>query len=381
MPKRSHPNERIKREYFIYLREARRLSDATVDAAATAIAEFEGCTKCCEFQKFRHEQAIGFKRHLHARGLSLSTIVTRLNALRAFFQWLSTQPGFKSRLTAVDADYFQAGAKEARAARARSLKPVLSLEQLQHVLAKMPYGTDIELRDRAVLAFIVLTGARDGAVRSFKLKHVDVVAGQIEHHAAEVDTKFSRSYRTYFFPVGKQFRQVTEDWIRYLQENLRYEPNDPLFPATDVGPGADGLFEARGLSLDHWSSTTPIRQIFRAAFTAAGLDYVNPHSVRSTLTRLGERVRRTPEEFKAWSQNLGHMDVLTTFSSYGAVTPERQAQLMHQIDGHKEAANDDAAVLNQIGELLRKAGRADAGPQEDVVDKFESNGAPKRAGD
>lgn len=44
MPKRSHPNERIKREYFIYLREARRLSDATVDAAATAIAEFEGYT-------------------------------------------------------------------------------------------------------------------------------------------------------------------------------------------------------------------------------------------------------------------------------------------------------------------------------------------------
>ncbi len=40
---------------------------------------------------------------------------------------------------------------------------------------------------------------------------------------------------------------------------------------------------------------------------------------------------RTPEEFKAWSQNLGHETVLTTFSSYGEVARERQAKLMRQL--------------------------------------------------
>jgi hypothetical protein len=31
----------------------------------------------------------------------------------------------------------------------------------------------------------------------------------------------------------------------------------------------------------------------------------------------GERICRTPEQFKAWSQNLGHEKPLMTFCSYG----------------------------------------------------------------
>jgi hypothetical protein len=44
---------------------------------------------------------------------------------------------------------------------------------------------------------------------------------------------------------------------------------------------------------------------------------------------------KTPEEFKAWSQNLGHEKVLTTFTSYGAVAAHRQAALIKGL-----AAND-----------------------------------------
>ena len=35
-----------------------------------------------------------------------------------------------------------------------------------------------------------------------------------------------------------------------------------------------------------------------------------------------------PEEMKAWSQNLGHADVLTTFTSYGEVPLHRQKELI-----------------------------------------------------
>ena len=63
--------------------------------------------------------------------------------------------------------------------------------------------------------------------------------------------------------------------------------------------------QAVGLKPAHWSTAAPIRAIFREAFVAAGLPYFNPQSLRSTLFALGETVCRTPEEFKAWSQNLG----------------------------------------------------------------------------
>jgi hypothetical protein len=35
--------------------------------------------------------------------------------------------------------------------------------------------------------------------------------------------------------------------------------------------------------------------------------------------------------FKAWSQNLGHAHVLTTFTSYGAVAQHRQDEIMTQL--------------------------------------------------
>jgi hypothetical protein len=55
---------------------------------------------------------------------------------------------------------------------------------------------------------------------------------------------------------------------------------------------------------------------------------LNPHSFRNTLFQLGQKVCKTPEQFKAWSQNLGHEKVLTTFLSYGEVMCHRQGEII-----------------------------------------------------
>ena len=62
--------------------------------------------------------------------------------------------------------------------------------------------------------------------------------------------------------------------------------------------------------------------------------------IRHTLTLLAETKCSTAEEFKAWSQNLGHEDVLTTFTSYGEVPGHRQVEIM---DGLRAAAPPKAA--------------------------------------
>src|SRR5262249_5379295 len=72
----------------------------------------------------------------------------------------------------------------------------------------------------------------------------------------------------------------------------------------------------------------PIRAIFKDAFAGVGLPYFNPHSFRKTLALLGGQICKSPEEYKAWSQNLGHENVLTTFSSYGDVARHRQAEII-----------------------------------------------------
>jgi integrase len=143
----------------------------------------------------------------------------------------------------------------------------------------MPSGTEIERRNRALVAFTLLTGARDSAIASMKLKHVDLKEGCVHQDAREVKTKFSKTFTTYFFPVGDGFRRSWQDWVRYLREEKLWGNDDPLFPATRIAVGQTHQFEAAGLERAHWSTATPIRTIFREAFERAGLPYFNPHSL------------------------------------------------------------------------------------------------------
>jgi integrase len=331
-------NERIKRHYFTYLAEALGHSEQTLDAVAKAIARFEAYTRYKDFKAFHIEQAKGFKHSLSdqrssrsGEPLSKATLYATLTALKRFFVWLAGQPGYKSRISYADAEYFNLSTKDARIAKAARPARVPTLEQICHVIQGMPTTTEIERRDRALIAFAILTGARDGAIASFKLRHIDFEEGRIDQDARQVHTKFSKSFMTTFFPVGDEIRLVVVDWVNYLRREKLWGLDDPLFPATQIAVGAGLRFEAVGLGRKHWSTASPIRTIFKEAFASVGLPYFNPHSFRKTLALLGGQRCRTPEEYKAWSQNLGHEHVLTTFCSYGDVSGYRQSQIMRSL--------------------------------------------------
>jgi integrase len=206
-----------------------------------------------------------------------------------------------------------------------------------------------------LVAFTLLTGARDGAIASFKLKHVDLAAGCVHQDAREVRTKFSKTFITYFLPVGGDVLGIVTDWVRFLREERLWSNDDPLFPATRVTVGEMRRFEAVGLARAHWSSAAPIRAIFREAFNEAGLPYFNPHSFRKTLVQLGSTVCQTPEEFKAWSQNLGHEGVLTTFYSYGEVGNNRQGEIIKSLAHPKHDSQRVAELAKALVREMRES--------------------------
>lgn len=338
MTKHCASNERIKRKYFAYLKEARGQSDPTVDAVAKALNRFEVYSRHRDFKSFHFNQAVAFKNHLaeqkgqqSGEKLSKGTVLATLTQLKRFFQWLSDKPGYKSRFQYSDADYFNLSEKDTRVATARREAIVPTMEQIKRVIKSMPASTAIEQRNRALMAFTLLTGARDSAIASMKLKHVDLFNNCVDQDAREVKTKFSKTFKTFFFPVGEEIREILADWIKYLREEKLWDNDDPLFPKTLTAPGDDYQFATAGLSREHWSTATPIRTIFREAFVRAGLPYFNPHSFRNTLVGFAEKICRTPEEFKAWSQNLGHEKVMTSFINYGAVTCQRQGEILRDL--------------------------------------------------
>lgn len=197
-----------------------------------------------------------------------------------------------------------------------------------------------------MIAFTLLTGARDGAIASMKLKHVEMDEGKVFQDAREVKTKFSKTFSTFFFPVGDDVRCILVDWVDYLRREKLWGHDDPLFPSTQMILGHTGQFEVAGIARRHWSNATPIRAIFRSAFAAGDLPYFNPHSFRHTLVRLAYEFCRVPEDFKAWSQNLGHEHVMTSLTSYGEVAAPRQGEIIHGLrNGKLETASHDADEL------------------------------------
>lgn len=360
MAKHNSANTRIKREYYQYLKEAMRRDEASIDAVAKALSRFEESNGHKDFGRFHREQAVAFKRKLDeqtsirtGKPLSRATVHSTLSAVKAFFFWLAGQPGYKSKIAYDDANYFNLSDKDVRIANATRQRPVPTMDQINHVLASMPTMSDIELRNRALIAFAILTGARDGAMASLQMKHIDLAERVVHQDARDVRTKASKSFRTWFFPVGIDALEIFTGYCQHLREHLLWGDDDPLFPATLIAIDESGGFAPCGLRRDNWKSAGPIREIFKAAFEAAGLPYFNPHSFRNTLVQLGERTCTSAETFKAWSQNLGHEQVLTTFTSYGRVAPHRQAELIRRMDTSR-VVDTDERLTEMLAETIRK---------------------------
>lgn len=359
MSKYNENNERIKRKYLTFLKQAKGQDESTIDAVAKALGRFEKYNKYKDFKLFHYQQAVAFKADLSKQlnrqtgePLSKSTMNGTLNQLKGFFEWLSMQQGYKSRINYCDAEYFNLSEKEKRIASAKRAKPVATLEQAKHALSLMPESTLIEQRNKALFAFTLMTGARVQALISFKIKHVDRNANSVLQDARSVKTKFSKTFTTTFFPVGDEVYEVFYKWFERLTKELLYSLDDPLFPKTKTIVGDNFEFKSTGLSKEHWGTSAPINIIFKDAFGRVGLPYFNPHSFRNTLSALGQKVCASPEEFKAWSQNLGHDKVMTTFFSYGEVQESRQVEIFNELRVPVDRATIGSSELKTLESVL-----------------------------
>lgn len=357
MTKYNAKNERIKREYFEYQREAMRKSESTIQGLSIALYRFEEYTGFKPFSTFNKEQAIAFKHALldavaqrDGKPLSKSTIQHTLNAIKEFFIWLSREQEYRNKVNIHDADYLNYNAKDARAAGVRPMKSPPTLEQVRTAILAMPSTSPTERRDRALFALALLTGMRDSALVSLRLKHIDMVEGVVNQDPNLVRTKASKHIITYLVPVGDDLKEMVADWVRYLREELRYGDDDPLFPRTKVSHSETEGFVATGFEPICWSTAATVRKIVREAYERVGIPYFHPHLLRKTLVKIGEQRCRNPEEFKAWSQNIGHESVLTTFRSYGEVAVERQGALIKGLDG--SPAPVTAEIIKQVFDQL-----------------------------
>ena len=357
MPK-SHPeNVQIKKKYEGFLRRADGKSEKTIAASLAAIDRFFEMNNHKSLKHFRLEQAESFRQRFEddsnpktGKPYSSSTVVSTLKALQHFFAWLADQPGY-GKIKSMHARYFTPSLADERIARAKRPKNIPTLEQINRVLKAMPANTSIQRRDRALIAFTALTGMRDAATATVKLRHIDLNKRLVRQDGASMNTKFNKTFTTFFFPVGAPIRTTFENWVHELQQDQHFGPSDPAFPKPQMGRDPDSGFRIEGLSRDHYAGATRFRAIFKDAFEAVGFPYANPHCLRDMLALLGlERCKDNLPALKAWSQNLGHSDMMTTLCSYASLTEAEQGRLLSELEIVKRP--NEHNILQEIRKLV-----------------------------
>lgn len=351
-------NERIKRAYFAYLTGARGFSDLSIQAIEQALWKYEECVQESDFGKFNAKAAKGFKDWLETRkggrtgaGLSLASQYHILRHVRDFFTWLSGQPGYKSRINAFDVQYFKLDNKKSRIATTAPRQEFPPLEYVQTLCRSIVPKTEVDHRDRALIAFTLLTGMRDKAIMTLPLECFDVEKLLVHQDPQKgVLTKFSKTIPTMIFQFDEELLKHVLDWHRFLKEEKLFDNAAPLFPRTKLEQKSetDLCFEGTDVEPFCWSTTQGIRTVFKKRAEAAGLRYYSPHKFRHTATVEAFKHCRTAEELRAISQNFGHANIGTTFGTYGTLPDYQVEDIIARMNFKKSPEGREDVLLDSI---------------------------------
>lgn len=354
----------MKRKYFNWMVNAKGFSVKTIKAIEMAIWKYEDFTKDGDFRDFNEKVAEQFKKYLatnknHQTGepLSLTSQYHTLRHINAFFMWLSAQAGYKSKISTDAVQYLRLPKKESRIATEAKPQEYPTLEYIKKLCESIEPDSDIDLRDRALIAFTALSGMRDLAIVSLPIGCFNIKTLEVEQSPKRgVKTKFSKQILTRLFEFDETLLKYVTDWYSYLLEEKLYKLTNPLFPRTEVGHASkdDYGFIAKGIEPEFWSDAGAMRKIFKDRAKDAGLEYFSPHKFRHFAINRAYEFIETAEQMKAVSQNVGHENIGTTFG-YGHIAPQKASQVVGAIDftGKKKQAKPESEELKEIKEMLK----------------------------
>ena len=205
-------NEMVKRKYRVYLKEAQRQADSSILIAERAIRRYEEFWKCDDFALFKPAKAVEFKKHLK-EVVALPSYGSNMRQLKRFFTWLACQPGYKSKINLSELDFFHVSNAEERLINTPAPRNFPQLEYVIRLVNSIPPHTEIDYRDKALIAFTCLTGMRDSAVVSLPLGCFDETKLQVNQSPKHgVNTKFNKSILSilYLLKISPNFSTFTK---------------------------------------------------------------------------------------------------------------------------------------------------------------------------
>ncbi len=350
MTKTPYENEQRKREFLEHLKGAEGFAESSINTFAEAIDQWQIFTENDDFGNFDRSKALAFRDWLKTRKANTESgtisLVTQYNYLRRvkrFFKWLSEQPGYRNKILKNDVEFLRLSKGDARIARQGTTKQMPTFEEARAIIEGIEIKNEIDMRDRALICFALITGTRISAITTLRMKNFDPENKLIDQNPADgVKTKNSKRILTTFFPIGwDEPEKYFTEWYAYLKSK-EYKPDDPIFPATlNNFISEKSEYSKEFIGKDFWSGTSGARKIFEKRCKNVDLPYFHPHSFRHLIVSILSKNRHTEEEKKAISLNLGHANVGTTFGSYGygSMTNEDAVKIVQKLTVSRQSGN------------------------------------------
>lgn len=326
-------NERIIKKFKDHQRSALRKDEKTLYSLHKSIRCFEILTDFQNLSDFNPDTAKEFMQKIRDVELSVSYLVKICSDVQKFIRWLANEP-FGRKVKYNDADYLNLSQNELNAAKSSAFKPSYTYKTLINVVNNMPSNTEIEKRNKALFSIQVLCSLRANELRNLLINSI-VFDPLTKVYFLNIDpkkikgVKFNKARQVTFLNIPTLQKNVL-DWRDYLIQNYGFGNLDPLFPSTanifvkgSLKPVT--IFQKSAISLE------TERKIFNDAFVSAGEQPLRIHSIRHTRARYIENITHD-EKIVALQQDFGHSSISTTRNNYGNITPERQRELISQID-------------------------------------------------
>lgn len=348
-------NEIAKRNYFNHCREADGFSEATISKYAQCIHKWQKCFENKNFTYFNKDQCSDFKAYLkqeaEKNSTGLSSQYDTLRHLKRFFTWLSDQKGYE-KINRTDISYLRLSKSETKMALEKHDKEMPSLSEIKCIVNAIKPVNEVAMRDRALIAFLILTGMRIRAVTSLPMQSLDPIKLIItQTPSIGVKTKNSKKILSTFLPIDwKEGEKMVLEWHRYLQNIKLFGPQKPLFPAGSP-------FSLKDVSDIFWSSSNPARRMLQERCKEAGVTYYNPHSFRHAAVAYMSEKGLTEADKRSISLVLGHENIGTTFGSYGYghISPK---DAVERVKAMKDRIPDRLAITvtdEELGKIVRGA--------------------------
>jgi integrase/recombinase XerC/integrase/recombinase XerD len=243
-----------------------------------------------EADAIAYRELRGYAAALSERGLTRSTIARKLAAIRSLYANLVAA----GEVASNPAELLPSPKRDSRLPR------VLSRDEMERLLDRIPAGTPLELRDRAMFELAYSCG-----LRCAELIALDVGDVEFESETVRVTGKGDK---TRVVPVGEPAQRAVQRYLSAARPAL--EAGGP-----DGGRGALFL-SRRGRRLSPSDVRRRLARWVREAAVAGG---VSPHALRhSFATHLLEG----GADLRSIQELLGHASVSTT-QTYTRVEPSR----------------------------------------------------------